>query len=81
MDTYFHEHYLRGAVEKLPFADTPAQNFLSKWCEINDSIEPRFVSRKEWEEKRKEGILGKKKKEKNRKKKIVVWCEKKRQFF
>jgi len=51
----FKTDFVNSTVEKTPFETTPAQNFFGKWCEINDSITPQFISRKEWKQR---GILG-----------------------
>jgi hypothetical protein len=51
----FETNFIPQAVEKTPFANTPAQNFFGKWCRINDSIIPHFISREEWEQR---GIRG-----------------------
>ena len=55
----FETNFIPQAVEKTPFADTPAQNFFGEWCRINDSIIPQFISRKDWEQRGIQGILKK----------------------
>ena len=55
----FETSFIPQTVEKKPFADTPAQNFFSEWCRINDSIIPQFISRKEWEQRAIQGIFEK----------------------
>lgn len=46
-------------MEQKPFKNPAVRSFFAKWCEINDSIEPRVVPREEWEEKREDGLLEK----------------------
>jgi tetratricopeptide (TPR) repeat protein len=46
-DTINEKPFSKTFVQKI-FSDSPSQNFFIKWCEINDSIVPRFVSRNEW---------------------------------
>ena len=53
------EFSLRPAMERTPFADVPTQTFFTKWCEVNDSIKPRYVSREEYDKQRDKGILQK----------------------
>jgi tetratricopeptide (TPR) repeat protein len=54
------EFSVKPAIEKQPFQDAPTRAFFSKWCEVNDSIEPKYVSREEWNG---ESILSKEKNE------------------
>ncbi|MDP3770261.1 MAG: tetratricopeptide repeat protein [Candidatus Sungbacteria bacterium] len=35
------------------FQDPAVQSFFDKWCQVNDSIEPVFIDRQEWEEREK----------------------------
>lgn len=46
-DTINKKPFLKTFVQKI-FSDSPSQNFFTKWCEINDSITPQFISRNEW---------------------------------
>jgi len=59
MKNSFETNFIPQAVEKTPFADTPAQNFFAHWWEINDSIVPQFIDRDEWEQRGMQGILEK----------------------
>jgi len=59
MKNSFETNFIPQAVEKTPFADRPAQDFFALWCEINDSIVPRFIDRDEWEQRGTQGILEK----------------------
>jgi tetratricopeptide (TPR) repeat protein len=59
MKNSFETSFISQTVEKTPFADTPAQNFFTEWCRINDSIVPEFVSREDWEQRGVQGILEK----------------------
>jgi len=56
----FDTTFIKKTIEKKPFSEplmhrifskdqVPSQSFFTKWCEINDSIVPKFVSRREWE--------------------------------
>jgi tetratricopeptide (TPR) repeat protein len=53
------EFSIKPAIEKQPFQDEPTRQFFSKWCEVNDSIVPKYVSREEWEDRKKDGLLQK----------------------
>lgn len=53
------EFSIRPTTEQLPFQDKVTQRFFSKWCEVNDSIAPYYLSRQEWDERKKKGILQK----------------------
>jgi hypothetical protein len=57
------EFSIKPTTEKEHFKDAPTRQFFSKWCEVNDSIEPKFVSRDEWNKQKDEGIFQKKKNE------------------
>ncbi len=50
---------VKDAIGQTPFERKAAGAFFAKWCEVNDSIVPIVVDRKEWEEKTKDGILQK----------------------
>ena len=39
---------IEPTIEQTPFKDSAVRAFFKEWCRINDSIEPKFVSRKEW---------------------------------
>lgn len=53
------EFSVKPAIERTPFQDKITQAFFSKWCEVNDSSEPVYVSREEYEKQRDKGILQK----------------------
>jgi len=59
MGNSFKTNFIPQTVEKTPFADRPARDFFAHWCEINDSIVPRFIDRDKWEKRRTLGILEK----------------------
>ncbi len=59
MDNSFETSFIPQTIDRTPFADTPAQNFFTEWCRINDSIVPEFVSREEWQKRGVQGILEK----------------------
>jgi len=59
MGKSFKTNFIPQAVEKTPFADRPARDFFAHWCEINDSIVPRFIDRDKWEQRGTLGILEK----------------------
>lgn len=46
---------IQRLIEQTPLQDAPAQNALAKWLEINDSIRPTFISRREYEQRIKQG--------------------------
>ena len=50
---------IRSTIEQKPFESPGVQFFFTKWCEINDSIEPQIVSRDDWERQAINGILEK----------------------
>lgn len=56
---------IKPIINQESFEDPSAQSFFSEWCKINDSIEPVFVKREEWEKRRKESILEKNSRGKN----------------
>ena len=47
---------IKPTMEQKPFETPAVQNFFSEWCRINDSIEPSFVTRDEWESRGMKGI-------------------------
>ncbi len=51
---------IRPTIEQKPFENPAVQSFFAKWCEVNDSIEPKMVSRDDWEKRGTKGILEKK---------------------
>jgi len=50
---------IRPIIEQKPFENPAVQSFFSRWCKINDSIEPQTISRDDWEKRGIEGILEK----------------------
>ena len=50
---------IQPVVEQEPFQNLAVQGFFAKWCEINDSITPKIISREAWEQRREEGVLEK----------------------
>ena len=50
---------IRPTIEQKPFESKAVQAFFTKWCEINDSIQPQIVTREQWDSLKKEGILKK----------------------
>ena len=48
---------IKSLVNQTPFEDEAVRSFFDKWCSINDSITPRYLSREEWEEEKTTGIL------------------------
>lgn len=70
----FETKFIQETIEEKPFRDFTAQNFFKYWCAVNDDlIIPKFVSRKEWEEKKPDKIL---KKFNSSEKKILLVPEK-----
>lgn len=51
---------VKQIAEQKPFETFAVQSFFREWCVINDSIEPEYLDRKEWEEKTANGVLQKK---------------------
>ena len=49
---------VRPIIEQMPFKNPAVQNFFSRWCEINDSIESQVIPREQWNN-LKNGILKK----------------------
>jgi len=47
----------QSTIEQQPFKEPAVQAFFDTWCAKNDSIEPRFIDRQEWEERGLEGSL------------------------
>lgn len=48
MANSFEIESIHQAVEETPFSDPLVRKFFGRWCEINDSISPRFISRQKW---------------------------------
>lgn len=48
---------IQPVIEQKPFQYLATQRFFTKWCEINDSIQPEIVGRKDWGKKRLTGLL------------------------
>ncbi len=60
MEKSFNTDFIHKTVEKKSFKDTPVQVFFTKWCEINDSIVPEFITRDDWQQRKaSSGILEK----------------------
>lgn len=69
MEKKFDTKFIPSAIEKEPFSETPARKFFFEWCRINDSIQPQFLRREDWEKKKANGILGD---ETNGRKKLII---------
>ncbi|MGH7203201.1 MAG: tetratricopeptide repeat protein [Candidatus Levyibacteriota bacterium] len=50
---------IKPTIEQTPFNDPTMQTFFVKLCEVNDSIDPQYLSREEWNERKKGGLLQK----------------------
>lgn len=50
-------NFVSETISKKTFESSPAQEFLKRWCEVNDSIEPKFISREEFNKRENEIIL------------------------
>jgi len=50
---------IQPTVEQKPFEHPAVQSFFTKWCEINDSIQPQVVPREQWDTRGMQGILEK----------------------
>ena len=59
MSGSFEANFIPETIEQTPFADSPAQIFFAKWCRINDSISPQFISREKWQQRGAQGLLEK----------------------
>ena len=59
MSEHKRQFEIRPMIEQKPFENPAVQSFFNRWCEINDSIRPQIISREEWEEKSKKGLLEK----------------------
>ena len=55
----FNTEFVDRKIETQPYLDSTTRGALTAWFEANDSIEPVFVDREEWEKRKEEGtILG-----------------------
>lgn len=61
MKTTFNTHTLSETIEQSPLSDLASQELFVDWCQINDSILPQFLPRKQWEKLDEKQILQKKK--------------------
>jgi tetratricopeptide (TPR) repeat protein len=50
---------IQPVIEQRPFENPAVQSFFTKWCEINDSIQPQMIGRGEWEKRGIKGVLEK----------------------
>ena len=50
---------IRPTIEQKPFESLPVRSFFTEWCAINDSIQPQFVTREQWDNREMQGILEK----------------------
>ena len=50
---------IQPTIEQKPFESPAVQSFFTKWCEINDSIQPQVVTREQWDRRGVQGILEK----------------------
>lgn len=57
MKTIFDIHTISETIEQSPLSDLASQELFAEWCQINDSILPQFLPRKEWEKLHKKQIL------------------------
>ncbi|PZM85571.1 MAG: hypothetical protein DLD55_06500 [candidate division SR1 bacterium] len=49
MKTTFDIHTISKTIEQSPLNDLASQELFAEWCQINDSILPQFLPRKQWE--------------------------------
>lgn len=61
MKTTFDIHTISKTIEQSPLNDLASQELFAEWCQINDSILPQFLPRKEWEKLDEKEILQQKK--------------------
>ena len=54
-----HKFEIQSVVEQRPFEQPAVRAFFTKWCDINDSIVPQIIDRKEWGERGMRGVLEK----------------------
>ena len=47
---------IQSTIEQKPFENPAVQSFFTKWCEINDSIQPQIVTREQWDNRGTQGI-------------------------
>ncbi len=50
---------IKPSIEQEPFESPAVQSFFTKWCEINDSIQPQVVTREQWDSRGMQEILEK----------------------
>jgi hypothetical protein len=50
-------YLLKKTIEQKPFRDLGVQQFFKRWCEANDHLVPLYVSREEWVEQQKVGVV------------------------
>jgi len=50
---------IQPVIEQRPFENPAVQSFFTKWCEINDSIQPQMIGRGGWEKRGIKGVLEK----------------------
>ncbi len=55
-----HKFEIQSTINQKPFEDPVVRSFFTRWCEINDSIDPQVVTRKEFNNRGMQGILEKK---------------------
>lgn len=58
MNDSFDLDYATECVEQKPYTQSMEREIFGKWCEVNDSITPVYVSRKEWEERSENNVSG-----------------------
>jgi len=54
---HFQTDFLKKTSEATPFIESFWQKFFAEWCNINDGLTPRYISRNEWEQKKRTSIL------------------------
>src|SRR5258706_486316 len=47
----------KKVTEQTPLKDPATQTFFKKWCEINDSITPQFITRDAWDQRKGQPLL------------------------
>ena len=52
---------IQPTIDQKPFENLAVRAFFSRWCKVNDSITPKFITRGGWEELGEEGVLRKNK--------------------
>lgn len=61
MKTTFDIHTISESIGQSPLSNFLNQELFAEWCQINDSILPQFLPRKEWEKLDEKQILQQKK--------------------